>query len=670
MDPGSQSRLEALFAWLRSRRTGLFVLAAVVGLGSGLGAVVFRLLIFVFTWLVTGHHTFGQQGRVASPHLPGLGFWFVLLVPVLGGLIYGPMITFFAKEARGHGVPEVMLAVAESGGRIRPQVTVVKALASALCIGTGGSVGREGPIVQIGSALASTFGQVVRMAESRMRLLVACGAAGGISATFNAPLAGVFFGLELVLQELSPEAIVAVVISAMGADAVGQAFFGSQPFFKLPPVTLGSGWDYLLCVVLGLIAGAAGVSFQKVLYFAEDVWDRLWRGKPEWSRPAVGGVALGLILLALPQLYGVGYPVLEHAITTGYVVWFLLALAAGKIVACSLTIAIGGSGGVFAPSLFIGTMLGVAYGVGAQHLFGAGIGSAGAFGMVGMGAVFAAASRAPLTAIAAALEMTGDTRLVLPAMLAVGVATALSQELTYGTIYTTKLLRRGIDIQRTRPSTLMQQLRVSDVMRHLPHIPAKVAQPEGQPAAPAGNGGPAPSGYASSPQGVFAQETLEQALRQLAVYGHTGLPVISADGSEVEGWLTNRDVMRAFAERLGQTVRGGELAAAQSASWAADDPRREATEVRNPVDGYRLADLRLPARWVDKQVSEIALPPSTVVVTIRRGRQLITPDGATLLRDGDLLTLMAPVGALERLQPASGEAPTRNRSAAKPDGPR
>src|SRR5262249_11444595 len=186
-----------------------------VGAGAGLGAVAFRWLIYSFTWLATGHEQFGQQGRVGSLHLPWLGIGFLLVVPVVGGLLYGPLIQRFAREARGHGVPEVMIAVAEGGGRLRPQVTVVKALASGLCIGVGGSVGREGPIVQIGSALASSMGQVVRMSETRLRILVACGAAGGIAATFNAPITGVFFGFELILREFSIDALFATIFSAV-----------------------------------------------------------------------------------------------------------------------------------------------------------------------------------------------------------------------------------------------------------------------------------------------------------------------------------------------------------------------------------------------------------------------------------------------------------------------
>ena len=236
--------------------------------GWGLGAAAFRELIYLFTWLFTGRQTFGQQGHTASLHLPFLGVWFVLVVPVIAGLLYGPLIQRFAREARGHGVPEVMLAVAENGGRIRPPVTVVKALASALCIGGGGSVGREGPIVQIGSALASTLGQLVRMSEGRLRVIVACGAAGGISATFNAPLTGLFFGFEIVLEEFSLDALAATILSAVTADAISRAFFGGAPFFAAVPHNLSvtNDFTYLLIALLGITAGLIGVAFQKTLY--------------------------------------------------------------------------------------------------------------------------------------------------------------------------------------------------------------------------------------------------------------------------------------------------------------------------------------------------------------------------------------------------------------------
>ncbi len=240
-----------------------------------------------------------------------------------------------------------MIAVAENGGRIRPQVSVVKAIASALCIGAGGSVGREGPIVQIGSALASGLGQRVKMPEDRLRILVACAAAGGIAATFNAPVTGVFFGVEIILREFSIDALFTVMLAAMIADITAIPFLGDKPFLSGFPagIVLHHLRNYLLVAVLAVVAALMGLAFKTVLYKTEDLCDRVWQGRPEWARHAVGGIALGLLLLAIPQLYGVGYPVMFRATAGTYALWFLIVLAFGKIAACSLTIGIGGSGG-------------------------------------------------------------------------------------------------------------------------------------------------------------------------------------------------------------------------------------------------------------------------------------------------------------------------------------
>jgi CIC family chloride channel protein len=434
--------------WLRSGRGGMFVLALVIGVASGLGALAFRYLIFFFTWLATGHGQFGQAGRVPSGHLPWLGLAFYVVIPVVGGLLYGPLIYRWAREARGHGVPEVMLAVAENGGKIRPQVSVVKALASALTIGSGGSVGREGPIVQVGSALASGLGQWVKMPENRLRILVACGAAGGISATFNAPITGVFFGVEIILRAFSVDALFTVMLSSMIAEITVAPILGSKPFLLGFPsgLALHHPADYLLIAGLSVVAGLLGLAFKSVLYTTEDLCDKLWRSRPEWARPAVGGVLLGLLLLAIPQLYGVGYPVMYQATAGGYALTFLILLTFGKMLATSLTIGIGGSGGVFAPCLFIGVTGGYAYGEIVGHAFGAAAGPPALYAVVAMGAVFTAAARAPLTALASVVEMSGDFSLTLPVMLAVAIASTLSRAISYGTIYTTKLLRRGIDL--------------------------------------------------------------------------------------------------------------------------------------------------------------------------------------------------------------------------------
>jgi CIC family chloride channel protein len=471
-----------------------------------------------------------------------------------------------------------MLAVAEQGGRIRPQVAIVKSLASALCIGCGGSVGREGPIVQIGSALGSGLGQVLRVPESRLRLLVACGAAGGISATFNAPIAGVVFALELILRDFEAESFGVVVPASVIANVIGRAAFGSSAFLTLPPFQLTSLAEYGFYAVFGVLAAFAGVGFIRCLYGLEDLADRLWRG-PEWLRPAAGGIGLGLVLLALPQMYGVGYPVLESAIRGNYAVTFLLLLLVGKVVATSLTIAIGGSGGVFAPSLFVGAMLGSAFGNAIQRLPGL-HGPAGAYGLVGMGAVFAGAARAPLTAVIIIFELTGDYQIILPLMFAIALATGGSRLLSTDTIYTLKLRRRGIDIMRGRGVDVMEALRVRDAMGAVPvaiptdtQIPEIVTKLSGSEleALPVIDADGRYRGVISTRQmeralaesrpdvvaGDLAEQpptaSLDQSLTEalpLLLHGETsGLPVIARDEMTVVGWLTHRDVLRAYQSR-------------------------------------------------------------------------------------------------------------------------
>ncbi len=454
--PGGSARIPVLqaaiwAAWLRRHPITLVPLAITVGAVTGLGAVGFRWLITTFTRMFTGYDDFSALGRIPSAHWPGLGFWFLLLTPIVAGAIYGPLVYRFAPEARGHGVPEVMYAVAHRGGRIAPQVTIVKALASALCIGGGGSVGREGPIVQIGSAAGSTVAQLLRLDTDRVRLLVACGAAGGISATFNAPLAGAFFAIELILRTVAAEAFGAVVLSSVTAAVVGRSILGDHPFLTLPTFGVRHPTEYLLYVALGIGVGVVGVVFSKVLYLVEDACDWVWRG-PEWARPAVGGILLGALLIALPEMYGVGYPVLENAVSGKYVTGMLLLLMIGKIFATSLTIGIGGSGGVFAPTLFIGAMAGTAFGAIANELWPSATESAGAYGLIGMGAALGGATRAPITAVVILFELTGEYSIILPLMAAVAMAAGTGRLLSQTTIYTAKLWRRGVNLDAAAAS--------------------------------------------------------------------------------------------------------------------------------------------------------------------------------------------------------------------------
>ncbi|AMM22753.1 chloride channel protein (plasmid) [Frondihabitans sp. PAMC 28766] len=446
--------------------------AVVVGLGAGLAAVGFRWLIQAATQVFSGAADYSATiGHPANPWVPWLGGAFVIIAPAIGGAIYGPLVQKFAPEARGHGVPEVMFAVAKNGGRIRPQVAVVKALASAITIGSGGSVGREGPIIQIGSALGSTLGRLLKMPDDRLKTLVACGAAGAIAATFNAPIAGVFFALEIILRDFTARSFGVVVLASISASVVGRALLGSNPFLSLPSFTVHANIEYALFALLGIIAGLVGVGFTRVLYAIEDLCDFLWRG-PEWLRPVAGGLLLGGLLFVLPQMYGVGYPVLDNGVAGKYALGFLLVLLVGKIIATSLTLGIGGSGGVFAPSLFVGAMLGAAFGQVIGLIDPALAGQAGAFAIVGMGATMAGTTRAPITAGIMLFELTGDYSIILPLLLAIVLATGTSRLLGKDTIYTLKLRRRGIDLDAPAapsapPPAIVDRStrRVADAMR-------------------------------------------------------------------------------------------------------------------------------------------------------------------------------------------------------------
>ncbi|WP_338602282.1 chloride channel protein [Saccharopolyspora sp. SCSIO 74807] len=504
--------------WLRERTSGLVALAVVIGVGAGLGAIVFRWLVQSFTRVLSGTADYSVAGGVAHPWLPALGPWFVLFTPVIAGLVYGPLVQRFAPEARGHGVPEVMYAVAEHGGRIPAKVSFVKALASALCIGSGGSVGREGPIVQIGSALGSSLGRRVRLPESRLRVLVACGAAGGIAATFNAPLTGPFFAMELILSSFAVDSFAAVVVASVTASVIGRAVLGNEAFLELPKLSLTGSHEYLLIVLLGVLAGALGIGFSRVLYLVEDLCDRLWRG-PEWLRPAVGGLLVGGILLVLPEMYGVGYPVLQNAIGGKYAVAFLLLLVVGKMLATSLTIGVGGSGGVFAPSLFIGGMAGTAFGAVVHELMPGATAAPGVYGMIGMGAAFAGAARAPITAVIVLFELTGEYSIILPLMAAIVIATLVSRAMSKGTIYTLKLRRRGVDLEASRATWPLTSRGVHGVVQPLP-------------------------------EALRAEAELSDAAQQLALSGYGVLPVVDPDG-EYRGCVTTRAVAQALgAQRL------------------------------------------------------------------------------------------------------------------------
>jgi CIC family chloride channel protein len=439
-----------------SERRVLIILSVVVGVGGGLGAVIFRWLIGFF------HTLFFDYGNLLFSQITSHPQYLIPLIPLAGGLLVAPITYRFAREARGHGVPEVMVAVALRGGIIRPLVVLAKSLASSICIGSGGSAGREGPIVQIGSALGSTVGQMFRMSGERVKILVGCGAAAGISATFNAPIAGVLFALEIILGDFTMYAFSPVIISSVTATVISRAFLGNSPAFLVPAYDLVSVWEMPMYIGLGLLAGVFSVLFIKVLYKSEDLFEAL---KIKGSlKPALGGLMLGIMGIFYPQLFGVGYEAINSALHEETVLWVLFLLLFMKIAATSLTLGSGGSGGIFAPSLFMGAVLGGFFGKVVHLAFPEITATPGAYALVGMSALVAGTTHAPITAMLIIFELTGDYRIILPLMLASVISTLFANKLYRESIYTLKLSRRGITLKGGKDRTLLEGISVQEAM--------------------------------------------------------------------------------------------------------------------------------------------------------------------------------------------------------------
>ncbi|MCJ7595841.1 MAG: chloride channel protein [Desulfobacterales bacterium] len=432
------------------------ILASLVGLAGGFAAIGFRFLIELIQSL-----SFGSKGDLLELAYSLPWYWKVC-VPALGGLVVGPLVYFFAREAKGHGVPEVMESVALRSGIIRKRVVIVKSMASAISIGTGGSVGREGPIVQIGSAIGSSIGQLLRVSADRIRTLVGCGAAAGIAATFNAPIAGAMFALEIILGDFGLATFSPIVISSVTATAVSRHFLGNFPAFQVPSYQLVSAWELPLYVLLGLFCSLVAVTFTTTLYKVEDLFDRV--RFPEYLKAVGGGLILGLMALLFPHILGVGYPAINLALL-GKLSWgVMLLLVVFKIMATSITIGSGGSGGIFAPSLFLGSMAGGFFGTVVHSLLPGITASVGAYSIVGMAGVVSGTTHGPMSAILILFEMTGNYRIILPVMIACIISSVASGQLLKDSIYTLKLARRGVNIKAGKEVNILKSMRVKEAM--------------------------------------------------------------------------------------------------------------------------------------------------------------------------------------------------------------
>jgi chloride channel protein, CIC family len=455
-----KEKLQSIWNDFSSRENSFnLLLAMIIGLIGGYGAVGFHHLI---SWVEL---TCFQSSEPTVHWLLDLPWWQRLLIPALGGLLVGPIVSRFASEAKGHGVPEVMAAVARKGGLIKGRVAMAKVVASALTIGTGGSAGAEGPIVQIGSAISSKISQLLHLNARRMKTFVGCGAAAGIAATFNAPVAGMLFAVEVILGDFGVASLSPIIVASVVATAISRGYLGDSPAFAVPDYEMVSALELVPYALLGVAAAFVAVAFSWTLDKAESYAEQ--SKVPDWIKPAIGGLGLGALGAAgLPHVFGGGYEFIEEALRGNLPLMLLAGLIVAKIIATSLTLGSGGSGGILAPSLFLGAMLGGVVWYGA-HYIGPTLTPAnyGAYSLVGMAAVLAAATRAPLQSVLILFELTGGYQVILPLMfssiLAVMVASRLSEE----SIYTIKLKAKGIDLKQGRDANILSALTVAEIMR-------------------------------------------------------------------------------------------------------------------------------------------------------------------------------------------------------------
>jgi chloride channel protein, CIC family len=465
---------------------GLWVLSILVGAGAGLGAVVFRRLIGIFhNLLFLGKLSYIYDANVHTPPSP----WgpFVILVPVAGALGVALLVKNFAPEVKGAGVPEVMSAIYHHKGVIRPRVTVVKALASSLSIGSGGSIGREGPILQIGASIGSTIGQRLRLPVWQRVTLIAAGAGGGIAATFNTPIGGILFAIEIVLHEFSARTLVPLVTATAVATYIGRLFFGAHPSFFVPVLEtahfeLDAPWLLIAYASLGVVTGIVSAVFIHSIYATEHVFETYVRGG-YYAQHTLGMLLVGCLLFAFQSGFGhyyvegVGYATIEDLLTAPRLpLYLIILLFAGKLATTALTLGSGASGGVFSPSLFLGATGGAIYGIALNWWFPSLAISPPAFALAGMAGVVGGATGAAMAAVVMVFEMTLDYNMIIPLALTVAISYAVRKSIIRDSVYTRKLTLRGERVPEALRADLAFALRAADVMRPNPGILAAAAE--------------------------------------------------------------------------------------------------------------------------------------------------------------------------------------------------
>jgi H+/Cl- antiporter ClcA len=496
-------------------RIGLMsFLAGGIGVLAGVIALVLYKLIGLFTNLFFYHR---WDATFTSARSNQLGWW-VIVTPVVGGLIVGIMAKFGTPKIKGHGIPEAMEAVLFNRSRIQPRVAILKPISAAIAIGTGGPFGAEGPIIQTGGAVGSLVGQIFHTTASERKVLLACGAAAGMSATFNTPIAGVILAIELLLFEFKSRSFIPLVIASTLATAVHMQTMGVGPMFTVAPVDFGIPRALPFYLILGAICGLAAVAFSKVLYWVEDQFEKLPLDPLWW--PAIGALGLGIIGYFVPRVLGVGYDTISDILNAQLAFKLLLVVMIAKAAALVISLGSGTSGGLLAPMFMSSAALGGVFAMAANRVFPSASLAPGAFALVAMGAVFGAASRATFAFIIFAFEITRDYNAVLPLMLVSVIADGIAMLfMPKSSIMTEKLARRGLRIHQDYETDILQQVAVAETMdRDVPTIAAEVKV------------------------GELAERI---AKHDPAVSRHQGLFIVDGQG-KLAGLITRGDVLRAL----------------------------------------------------------------------------------------------------------------------------
>jgi len=649
-------------------------MAVLIGTASGFISAGFRTLIDFFHGILWGQDVLVDAVRSAPIYLK-------LAFPAVGGVIVAVFVYRFAREAKGHGVPEVMGAVATKNGFIRMRVVLVKAFASALSIGSGASVGREGPIVQIGSAFGSSIGQYFQVSARRMNTFVGCGAAAGIAATFNAPIAGAIFASEVILGDFSISSIGPIMISSVLGTVVTRGIYGDYPSFVPPIYELQTPLELVFYAILGIACGLVGWAFVKTLYYSEDLFDK-WR-IPIGMKALLGGAILGGMGIFLPEIMGVGYESMDIVLAGKISITLAMILVICKVFATSLSLGYGASGGIFAPSLFMGSMLGGALGGLFHSFFPELTASSGAYALVGMAAVVAATTNAPITAILIIFEMTTEYSVILPLIISSVIATVITTHLLDGSIYTIKLKRQGVNIRGGADINVLDQLSVRKVKQQLVEVVEKSLSVEEllkrmststhynfyvcddrktlfgivthgiirrflnrfEEIPPETK----VSDICNTHFPTITDETpVNEALRMMIEMDIEALPVLEYNGS-ITGQVRRSDILREYQELLIQTQTAGNLALSMK---YVHGYFHEKTEV---IPGFLLARIDVPTQFLNLSVHTLNVRKKydIDVILIRKkkgtGFKDIIPSPSTLMVHGDQLLIFGRQESIEKV---------------------